>query len=475
MRARRVLAYCRVSSLEQARGSSLRDQQAAIEAYAEAGGMSVARAYVEAESAVHEKIERREQIRALLNDVRPGDLVLCDKLDRWSRDPEFSYSSIRQIHERGARFYAVGDACDPSTAEGDTMLNFRVLFAREEHKRIKLRTVGTRKLLRDAGYYVEGLPPYGYRRAHPKGYRGAEKNILAVDEERIAVVRRAFRLCTSGKSLSMISAELGLTKDRVRDVLRNRVYLGEVQDSRGQWIPGKHAAVIDVDLFQRAQESLAGRRHAGARFRTGTVETSDWLLRDLATCALCGAKMAAAYAGDRDARRYYYRCVRACGRRYVPVRLVESQAEPKVAERLIALREELARAPKVDVAPASVVDFDAQLVAVHQRRKRVVDALEAGTISAADVKGRLERLDAMAMKVEAARAKASKPDALVDAAARRAALRDVREVERAWRHATRVQKRKLVGLLASSVGLAAGREPEFVWRSASELAEEVRP
>ena len=42
------------------------------------------------------------------------------------------------------------------------MLGFRILFAREEHKRIRQCMVGTRQLLRDRGYYVEGLPPFGY-------------------------------------------------------------------------------------------------------------------------------------------------------------------------------------------------------------------------------------------------------------------------------------------------------------------------
>src|SRR5690242_9805871 len=103
-RPRRVLGYARVSSREQALGSSLQDQQEAIRAYTSARGLIVTRFYVEAESAVHEKIERREQMQALMRDVRPGDLVLCDKLDRWSRDPEFTYGSVRKILSCGASF-----------------------------------------------------------------------------------------------------------------------------------------------------------------------------------------------------------------------------------------------------------------------------------------------------------------------------------------------------------------------------------
>lgn len=55
----RALGYCRVSSLEQATGTSLRDQQAAIEAHAKARGVALERCYVEAESGIHENNERR--------------------------------------------------------------------------------------------------------------------------------------------------------------------------------------------------------------------------------------------------------------------------------------------------------------------------------------------------------------------------------------------------------------------------------
>lgn len=61
----RALGYCRVSSLEQATGTSLRDQQAAIEAHAKARGVALERCYVEAESGIHENNERREQMQAL--------------------------------------------------------------------------------------------------------------------------------------------------------------------------------------------------------------------------------------------------------------------------------------------------------------------------------------------------------------------------------------------------------------------------
>lgn len=436
--------------------------------------MSLAHAYVEAASAVREKIELRDQIRRLLNDVRPGDLVVCDKVDRWSRDPEFTYASVRQIMERGARFYAVGDACDPSTSEGDTMLNFRVLFAREEHKRIKQRLVGTRKVLRDRGYYVEGLPPFGYRRQDVGGERRVERNVLLVEADEAAKIVRAFRRCVSGRSLQQIADELDLRRDLVHDVVRNRIYIGQIENTRGEWITGKHAAIVDVALFQRAQDALAGRRHAGARYRDAVVETSDWALRDVAVCAICDGKMSSAYAGDKGARRYYYRCRKACTRRYVPVRLVEAAAAPMVLARLVELREDIAREP-ARIAPVPTTSIDAKLATLRARRGRLVDALAKGAITVDELSERTAVIDRETLRLEAQKASLVRPDALESPALRRSMLREVAAVERVWKAANGKGRRQIVNLLAFAVRLEASKEPVPVWRSASELAEEVRP
>jgi DNA invertase Pin-like site-specific DNA recombinase len=463
-RHRRALGYARVSSQEQALGSSLRDQQASIAAYAKSIGLPVAKFYVEAHSAVRERIEHREQIRQLMRDVRAGDIVIVDKLDRWSRDPEFSYRSVREILEVGAAFYAVSDSCDPSTRDGDTMLNFRILFAREEHKRIKERMVGTRKILRDQGFYVEGLPPYAYRRSHPKGYKGVEKNVLVVEAAEAAVVRRAFMLAAGGRSLSQIAERLGLERDRVHDILTNRLYLGEVKDSRGQWIKGKQPAIIDVALFVKASEGRAKRKHVG---QFEEAETRGWILRDVAVCGRCAAKMSAAYAGPLTARRYYYHCTKRCTTRYVPVRLIELAVEPLVVARLVELRELLARPEEEPSSPRPVADLGKKRKTLERRRARALELYMDGLTERPAMLTEVARIDAELLRLRAADAPSPPP---TDQAARRAVLRDVVTLEKAWRRAGPPRRRAIVTALALSVGLTADEPPLPVWRTPQELA-----
>jgi len=465
-RPRRIIGYARVSSVEQAIGSSLSDQQASLAAHAQARGLNVDRFFVESESGGREKIERREQMQALMRDVRAGDLILVDKLDRWSRDPEFTYGSVRKILEAGASFYAVSDRVDPSTHEGDSAMGFRILFAREEHKRIKERTVGTRNLLRAKGYYVEGTPPFGYRRAFPKGHRGVEKNVLVIVPEESELVRRMFAMSIAGDSLDTICRELGVAKKRVWSSLHCRTYLGEVRTKDG-WIRGLHPPILTADVWTRATEAFSARRHGGPRPRSAPSRTDGWFLRELARCARCGGKMTSAWAGERD----YYRCFNACqskGTRatngsYLPVRAVEAAVAEMIVARLEELADDLARGPEPRKGKA--VDHAERRTKLERRRARHLEAHADDLMTRDELRSALAKLDAERMKLDAeeARARVQSPQE------RRAALRAVEALRKAWRRAPPDLRRRIARVLMTECRISSSAPPDPQWCSAESL------
>ncbi len=81
------------------------------------------------------------------------------------------------------------------------------------------------------------------------------------------------------------------------------------------------------------------------------------------------------------------------------------------------------------------------------------------------------KLDADALQLDAEEAAAKRASPLADPAKRRAMLRDVDALRRAWTAAAPEAKRRIVGHLASAVRIVAGEGPAFVWRTAEELAE----
>jgi DNA invertase Pin-like site-specific DNA recombinase len=470
---RRVLGYARVSSPDQALGTSLQDQQNAIRAYAQTRGLAVDRFFVEAESAIYEKVERREQIRLLLTEVRAGDLILCDKLDRWSRDPEFTYRSVREILEAKASFFAVGDQCDPSTKEGDTMLGFRVLVAREEHKRIKERMVGTRKLLRDRGLYSEGLPPFGYRRSRPRGVRAADKNVLFAIPEDVAFVRDMFARCIRGESINDILRAVpkprSLDKGRIGKILRNRIYIGEVKDSRGVWIRGQHEPMIAADVFARAQAALDGRRLGGARAQS-TSRTSTWLLRQIGRC-VCGAKLAAAYRTSvrSEDYLYYYFCGKRCGARYTRVEPVDAAVVVLVEDRLVKLRERLGQGTEPARA-ARVVDFAEEKAKLQRKRERFLEVYAEGDMTKEELRAALAKVDGTRGKVDVREAEQRRASPLATREMRRRTLEHVREIQRAWRKAPPEIRRKILHELATSVVVARDAAPIVAWKTPEAVA-----
>lgn len=480
MRPKRILGYARVSSAEQALGTSLQDQQDAITRYAETCGVKVTRFYVEAESAVYEKIERRDQIRALMEDVRSGDLIVCDKLDRWSRDPEFTYGSVRRILQSGAAFYAVTDQCDPSTQEGDTMLGFRVLVAREEHKRIRQRTVGTRKLLRDKGYYAEGLPPFGYSRSLPRGAKGLQKNILQINAHQADLVRELFDRCADGDSINDLLAWLSKAhrakkwdKKVINTILRNRVYIGEVKNASGLWIKGQHQPIVTVEQYSLAQDGL-DRRRLRTPEAYQNARTANWLVRKIAVCALCGARVATAYGGkykpSPGTDRYisYYACQKRCGAKYVPVEETDEVVSAMALRRLEELVEFLSKPPKQ--LPRRVVDFAARRQKLQDKRSRFLEAFADGMMSRDELRAKLDAVDVDIGRLTVEEAEALKLTPANDSNARADALRTVKEIRSAWRKVPKVEKRRVLHLLARQARIARGREPAIDWFSAEEIA-----
>lgn len=472
---RRVLGYARVSSAEQALGTSLRDQQESIKAYAKSRGLTVTRFFIEAESAIQEKIERREQMQALMRDVRAGDLVLCDKLDRWSRDPEFTYRSVRTILEAGASFYAVSDRCDPSTAEGDTALGFRVLFAREEHKRIKERLVGTRNLLRAQGYFAAGIPPLGYRRGAPRGQRGVgqNKNVLVIVPEEAKIVRTIFRRYVAGESMPELARALDTHLSNIKHTLHRRVYIGEVQGppsapgrKDGPWIKGHHEPIIDAALFKRAQETIERRRLGARRGKNDpNAKTATWILRNVARCGRCGAKMSASYGHTKR----YYRCYKNCTTKYVRFDLAEEAFAPLVLARLSELREALATT-KSEPRKTVSEDFGTKRAKLQRRRENLLNAIEDGLVTREELRARMSRIDEEARRLDDAEAAARAAQPLDNPGVRRELLREVRALAAAWRHATPAERREIVETLTEAVALEVGKPPRPKWRSAEDLA-----
>jgi DNA invertase Pin-like site-specific DNA recombinase len=197
---RRVFGYVRVSGAEQGRtGTSLEGQREEIERHCAARGFPAPRIVLEVASAGREKLEQRVELKAMLLELVAGDLVVVTKVDRWSRDIAWGVQSVRDLVARGIGWTSIGENLDATTAQGDSTLGIMSWVADQERARIRERTVGRRKELRDLGLYVEGRAPVGYER-HARRLR-----VVEGDAE---IVRQVYAWSVGGASIGQIVARL---------------------------------------------------------------------------------------------------------------------------------------------------------------------------------------------------------------------------------------------------------------------------
>lgn len=118
------------------------------------------------------------------------------------------------------------------------------------------------------------------RRQTPTGYaKDPDTRKLIIDPAPARKVRRAFTDRLSGKPVSTIAQDLGMTPSGVRALLRNRVYLGELR-VRSYVNTTAHPAIIEPDLFDAVQHARVTR--------PPKASPHPALLAGIARCAGCG-------------------------------------------------------------------------------------------------------------------------------------------------------------------------------------------
>jgi DNA invertase Pin-like site-specific DNA recombinase len=134
-----TFGYARVSTRDQ-------DFAAQIDALTKAG---TERIYSEKISGV---VTVRAQLRMMLADLQPGDLVIVTRLDRLARSTLDLLSILKEISDRGAAFKSLADVwADTSTPHGRLMVTVLGGLAEFERSLIMARTNEGRKRAQASG------------------------------------------------------------------------------------------------------------------------------------------------------------------------------------------------------------------------------------------------------------------------------------------------------------------------------------
>ncbi|MCO5201732.1 MAG: recombinase family protein [Chloroflexi bacterium] len=264
----------------------------------------------------------------------------------------------------------------------------------------KVRSAMRRKAVKGEAL---GRPPYGYR-------VGPRRRLELVPEESV-VVRYIFRLyLQEGMGIRKIAGQLNseniVTRRggrwsmvTVRDILRNRAYLGHYSRF-GTTVTGSHPALVSPEDFRKVQDRLQSR-HGVTRTRT----VQPFLLSGLLYCGRCGNKLIGVSrrqkwtvkSGEEKTAAYrYYQCEsrtnqNSCAYNTQRVAELEGRLRSALAEDDQPVTR-LRRAGNVD---SYLLDLHTQLDRIENRMKRNRRQVEELVADAAHGHITLERMKSL--------------------------------------------------------------------------------
>ncbi|MFQ5878745.1 MAG: recombinase family protein [Dehalococcoidia bacterium] len=221
-------------------------------------------------------------------------MVVISSLRDLGQGPREVMRSYFELECLGAKVISLDGTADVGLAVLEAWPQLRGSSDASERVRAAMR----RKAIKGE---VLGRAPFGY-------CAGPRRRLVVVPEE-AAVVRYIFRLyLRDGLGIRLIARRLNEERFRtrqgglwsmvgVRDILRNRVYLG-TYNRLGVRVPANHQAIISHDDFRRVQERLNSRRPS-----SNGRQTATFLLSGLAYCGACGNKMTGISRRQRWRRR----------------------------------------------------------------------------------------------------------------------------------------------------------------------------
>lgn len=450
--AGRVLAYCRVSTDEQEKGTSLDTQRAEIAEHCRSVGLPEPEFFVEVESAGEEKLAKRLELNRLMTAARAGDLVIVAKQDRWTRSTLHFLQSTSELTKRGVRFFSLAERFDPTLPEGKMASVLMAMVGEQEKARTRARTIQGRKAKRREGKHVEGPVPFGYVRREGK---------LEIVPEEAEKVREIYRLCLDGLSWVRIAKRVGRGQSSVGWILSNRAYTGELETESGLWLV-THDPIVSKSTWLQAQAKMADRQRGG-RPASGDARTSSWLLRAMGRCAECGRVFSASY-GRLETSDYYVCTGRLKRSGCTAERANRVDSDELIArmvlDRLTELREELARPVRASKAGS----LEPQRKRLRKKRENLIDLGVDGMLTKEELRVRLAKLDdELAALVD--------PPSAPKAADLRFALALVEKIREAWGKATVDERREILSLLTTKIVFQAG-EAVVEWAPTERLLRE---
>lgn len=286
--------YLRVSSEDQVRGLSLPVQQQTCAERAAAAGHTVVRVYAdEGKSAFHDDIRKRPALRSLLSDAQRGlfQVLYVYMYDRLARNLKVYHTLFADLRGLGVEPLSATESAD-WLAQG-----ISGLMAEAYSRALSKRLTDARRAEALRGRWL-AVAPFGYVRGDDDHLVPSEQGTLATwvfaqfATDRYSLMSMVDALNAAGHQHQCPSHFGGQPRpfgmSTVRQILRNRVYLGETRCG-DLAVPGAHPSLTDPATFNAVQAILDRRKRHGGR--QAIVAPDRGICCGVLGCATCGAPL----------------------------------------------------------------------------------------------------------------------------------------------------------------------------------------
>ncbi len=315
----RYFSYIRVSTQRQGQsGTSLVEQQTAIERYAQRFNLLIVKRFEEKETAA--KLGRPIFLE-MIKELRKwkADGVIIHKVDRGARNLK-DWADLGTLIDSGLEVHFAGENLDLNSRGGRLSADIQAVVASDYIRNLREEV--------KKGFYgrlKQGL----YPRPAPIGYldkgQGKPKE---PDSIRAPLIKQAFALYATGKySLALLAKKVGelglhnksgnkISRNGINTVLKNSFYTGLIKiEKTGEIYAGIHHPIISQHLFDKVQAILSGR-HVDKK------QTHYFIFRRLLTCESCRYKLIA----ETQKGYIYYRChTEECSQKTIREEMIEKE------------------------------------------------------------------------------------------------------------------------------------------------------
>lgn len=319
MSAKSYFSYVRVSTQRQGNmGTSLAQQQVAIENYAKRFNLRIVRQYEERETAAK---TGRPVFLDMLRDLRSGKAngLIIHKIDRSARNLK-DWANLGSLIDIGIEVHFANESLDLKSRGGRLSADIQAVVAADYIRNLREET---KKGI--YGRLRQGLYPFPARVGYLDAGKGKPKEL---DPIQAPLVKKAFELYASGNvGLNALVEKMyifglrnkngkKISRNGLVCILKNLFYIGVIKmASIDELFIGVHEPIVSKALFDQVQSVFAGKRVRKAHRHFFTY-------RRIISCETCGSLL----IGENQKGHVYYRChTKSCPQKCIREDLVEKE------------------------------------------------------------------------------------------------------------------------------------------------------